>query len=165
MNPEQKKLVEENHNLIHSFLHRGKLSEADYYDLAAIGLCKAAEAYNPSKGYKFSTLAYRCMGNLIGKEFRDSKAKKRQGVVLSYDQIVTDDITFLDTMESAKNTENEVVSRITLRKLLSGMSPKQREVLCLLSQGYTQQEVAKLVNTSQSWVSRVRIEARRQLTN
>lgn len=42
MTDEQKQLVEQNHNLIYFYLYRHNLSIEEYYDVAAIGLCKAA---------------------------------------------------------------------------------------------------------------------------
>lgn len=41
----EKKLVEQNHNLIYAFLQKYHLTIEDYYGLAAIGLCKAAMTF------------------------------------------------------------------------------------------------------------------------
>lgn len=54
LSDEQVKLVEENHNLIYSFLSSNNFLADDYYDLAAIALCETALHYDPSKG-SFST--------------------------------------------------------------------------------------------------------------
>ena len=42
----QKQLVTDNHNLIYRFLQKEKLNMEDWYDLAAIGMCKAAKTFN-----------------------------------------------------------------------------------------------------------------------
>lgn len=68
LNDTQRKLVEDNHNLIYSFLNSHRLSldaDEDWYGTAAIGLCKAALAYDSSKKLKFGTLAYVCMENEV----------------------------------------------------------------------------------------------------
>lgn len=39
----QRQLVTDNHNLIYRFLQKEKLNMEDWYDLAAIGMCKAAK--------------------------------------------------------------------------------------------------------------------------
>ena len=39
---EQKELVENNHKLIYYYIHKNGLSVDEYYDILAIGLCKAA---------------------------------------------------------------------------------------------------------------------------
>ena len=59
MTKEAQRLVEDNHNLIYKFLRNHNL-EDDWYDVAAIGLYKAANNYNSDK-YEFSTYAYICM--------------------------------------------------------------------------------------------------------
>ena len=48
MTRESQRLVEDNHNLIYKFLRNHNL-EDDWYDVAAIGLCKAANNYNSDK--------------------------------------------------------------------------------------------------------------------
>ena len=63
-------LIEENHNLIYSYLHKMRLDIEEYYDLAAIGLCKAANNFDETKGFKFSTYAYRCMNNEVLNQIR-----------------------------------------------------------------------------------------------
>ena len=69
---EQKKLAEENHNLIYRFLSKYNLSIDDYYDIAAIGLCKAAMTFDKSKS-KFSTYAFKCMYMIMLHEKRKEK--------------------------------------------------------------------------------------------
>ena len=53
MTDDQKKLVEDNHLLIYKVINDMKLSTECNYDLAAIGLCKAAES-NPESWFIFS---------------------------------------------------------------------------------------------------------------
>lgn len=68
LNNAQRKLVEDNHNLIYSFLNSRHLSlnaVEDWYGTAAVGLCKAALAFDESRGVKFSVLAYICMDSEV----------------------------------------------------------------------------------------------------
>lgn len=73
---EQEKLIEENHNLIYSFLQKYNLSVEDYYDLAAIGLCKAGINFNGNIS-KFSTYAYEWMFGSVFSEIRKEKRMKK----------------------------------------------------------------------------------------
>ena len=57
LTPEQQKLVEENHDLIYHMLNYHRLNHEDYYDIAAIGLCKAALIFKKPKKVQFSTFA------------------------------------------------------------------------------------------------------------
>jgi DNA-directed RNA polymerase specialized sigma subunit len=74
---EQQKFVEANHNLIYFLLKTYKWTIDKYYDVAAIGLCKAAQRYDASRNYAFSTYALRVMYNEVVREIRKEKAKKR----------------------------------------------------------------------------------------
>lgn len=74
LNNEQRKLVEDNHNLIYSFLHKQALSVGGWYDICAIGLCKAALHYKGTTN--FSTFAYICMLNVVRKEMRKNTLQK-----------------------------------------------------------------------------------------
>lgn len=65
---EERELVTNNHKLIYSYLNKFHLSN-DYYDLCAIGLCRAAHFYKPENG-KFSVFAFACMSNTIRMEWR-----------------------------------------------------------------------------------------------
>lgn len=62
LTPQQKKLVEDNHNLIYSLAYKKNINLDEFYGDLAIGLCKAALAFDENRG-KFSTLAYTSMYN------------------------------------------------------------------------------------------------------
>lgn len=86
LNKAQQKLVEENHNLIWSFMNKNHLSEnavEDWYGTCAEGLCKAAMIYNPDKNIKFNTLAYVCIKNEMIKVL-DKKSKEETCLSLDY---------------------------------------------------------------------------------
>ena len=68
---EQKKLVEDNHNLIYWFARKKHIDIEEYYDILAQGLCIAAHNYNSSKG-SFSAYAYLVMNTEMQKEHRKS---------------------------------------------------------------------------------------------
>ena len=80
LSTEQRKLVEENHNLIYAVIHRLNLSVEDYYDIAAIGLCKAAIKYDSERGM-FSTFAFSVIRNEILMDKRKDRAMARNGFI------------------------------------------------------------------------------------
>lgn len=90
LNSTQRKLVEDNHNLIYSFLNSRHLSldaVEDWYGTAAIGLCKAALIYDENQGVKFATFAYICMDNEVRTMLHTHR--KNFSVVSSSDDEVT----------------------------------------------------------------------------
>lgn len=161
MTEKQKKLAEDNHNLIYSLLHRMNLNIDDHYGTAAIGLCEAAMAYDSDRGTKFATLAYRCMRNRLSQDHRKASMKKRTGTVVQLDWAIDENGTApLGTVPARENTEIQAMARDTLRQLFSDPDPRNRKIYYLLGRGYNQQEVAARVNISQSWVSRVQRTAK-----
>ena len=100
---EQQKLVEANHNLIYFLLKTYKWTIDKYYDIAAIGLCKAAQRYDESRGVNFSTYAMRVMYNEVIKEIRKEKAKKRS----AFEEVSINDMQLIAPEED--QPENKII--------------------------------------------------------
>lgn len=81
---EQRKLIEENHNLIYDYMVKHKLDFSDYYDLLAIALCKAAIHYN-FESSAFSTFAFACFRNacLVEHTSKNRQLKRSNGEIMS----------------------------------------------------------------------------------
>ena len=77
LNEEQRKLAEDNHNLIYFVLDKYGWSVEDYYGLAAIALCKAAHNYDPERRTAFSTYSVRAIKNEILSDKRKERSIKR----------------------------------------------------------------------------------------
>lgn len=159
---EQAKLVEDNHNLIYSFLLSNGFSMEDYYDIAAIALCETALNYDPSKG-SFSTYAYHNMLMRVLNEKRKNSAQCRipECNIFSYDKEISEagehELTFLDVLADSCNVEAEVITNIAFRKYLSGLNKdRDKRILIMLRDGYKQTEICKVVGCSQPHVSRIR---------
>lgn len=164
---EQKKFAEENHNLVYSFLLKARLNFDGYYDIVAIGFCKAVKAYEPSRG-PFSTYAYSCMMNEVKMHWRRTEQRSQEyGVVLiSLDEpiIGTEDLTVKDTLPSPESVESLLRYREYLEVINSLPSP-MGEVVSLLIQGYSQSEIAQETGYSQSYVSRLLTKAYQRIKN
>lgn len=138
------------------------LSIEDYYDLAAIGLCKAGSKFNGSKS-KFSTYAYKCMFTTVFAEIRNRKAEKRiQDYQVVYYQAEFDDSnggdtsTFLNYIPSKENVEDNVLSEIIFEEYMNKLNERDRQIFTLFSDGYKQREISKIVGCSQTQVSIVK---------
>ena len=82
---EERELVTNNHNLIYSYLNKFHLTD-DYYDLCAIGLCRAAHFYKPENG-KFSVYAFVCMSNIINMDDGAARNDIYEGITTSVDTL------------------------------------------------------------------------------
>ena len=106
---EQRKIAEENHNLIYFFINYFKVDEEEYYDLFAIDYLKCIKVWDKSKG-NLSTLLGRAFYNTVKKEYRKKVSQKRfeEGYMLSLNEVVfreASDLTLGDTIQSSINVE------------------------------------------------------------
>ena len=162
---ELRKLVEENHNLIYSFLYKYHLDVEEWYDLAAIGLCKAANTYNNSKS-GFSTYAYKCMYTTVMMEKRKENAMRTipQNQIFYYESQVgeeskdNDTSTFLNYIPSKQDIENETISALSLENIENELAGNKRKVFLLLREGYAQCEISEIIGISKQRVSKIKQE-------
>lgn len=162
MTDEQKKLVEENHALIYQVIRDMGLPIEEYYDLGAIGLCKAAIHYKSDKT-SFSTFAYTCIKNEIMYDYRTRKYKKRamNEWLISYETKVrskdgAEDLTLFDQLKSDVSVENEALSHVMYTELIDQLGKTDSKVIPLFQLGLKQREIAEIMGVTQANISRVR---------
>lgn len=165
----QQKLVSENHNLIYSFANQRGINLTEYYDVLAIGLCKAAIIYDENK-YKFSTLAYTAMNNEYRQELRKLTASKTipQDKIVPIDAKVKSDKG--DVFTSVVNTipddsvcvEDTALNNVMHYSLDHRLRNDERQILSMLMDGMSQSEIAQKMNISRQWIS-VKIKRIRNL--
>ena len=164
MTEEQKKLVEDNHNLIYFMIHKYNLDIEEYYDIFALSLYKAAINYDISKGYTFSTYALSAMKGDFLHNIRKGNAQRRSGTCVSINEVVYDNnsdgssITLEDTLSNGLDAFDESIT-IDFTKL----SDRLRRILWLSYSGYTQNEISNIIGVSQAQVSRDLQKAKRLL--
>lgn len=156
LNDEQRKLVEQNHNLIYSAMTKCGIRRQDfddYYGFAAIGLCKAAIDYDESKAKSFSTYAYKCMRTEIMAYDRWRLADKRdERLTVSYNQLMNDldenekEYSFL--LSDEKNNEKNSNFWLIFGDKIRILNNKDRMIIALKAQGYTIKEIGQVINIS-----------------
>lgn len=155
----QKKLVEDNHNLIFAFLHLRGLpldSTEDWYGVAAIGMCQAAKAYDESRGVKFSTLAFKAMDNEVKRTCRDNSKEVLPSV--SLDECVLEDpyLTLGNIVPDPKESFSSIDLGQAIDEAYNELTDTQRKIIdLLLYREFTQQQAATEANVSVSRVSKI----------
>lgn len=160
---EQKQLITDNHNLIYSFLQKRSLDIEDYYDLAAIGLCKAAKTFEKDKS-AFSTYAFCCMFNEVMHHKRKMKAAMRigQSELIYYDNTENNEdgsSSLFDRIHCNTDTEDKIILSLDIERSLKNMNEKEMIILLMSTQGYKQIQIAKQVKITQAGVSRIKKRA------
>ncbi len=147
----------------------------DLISIGTIGLIKAIDTFNPAKGARLATYAARCIENEILMHLRT--LKKARFEVSLQDPIGIDkegnEITLTDILgTNPEIVEEQVENHFEQRRLwdkLCRLSRREKKVLALrfgLLDGtrQTQQEIAKSLGISRSYVSRIEKRALHKLT-
>lgn len=169
----ENKLAEHNLRLVAHIAKKykdSKLSTDELSSIGSVGLVKAIRTYSPEKA-NFSTYASRCIANEILMFFR---ADKKNGACVSLEDPVGFDkdgnnITLVEVLStSSDSVEKEAFARVELdalnKQILSLLDKREQTILALRYGLYgqlphTQKEVAKLLNISRSYVSRIETSA------
>ncbi|MDU1320571.1 RNA polymerase sporulation sigma factor SigK [Clostridium sporogenes] len=171
-------LVERNLRLVAHIVKKYSYPGKDIDDLISIGtvgLIKAIDSFDNSKGTRLATYAARCIENEILMLIRNNK--KTKGEVYLQDPIGVDkegnEISLMDILSSDEDSIIEIVStKIEVKKLygkietcLRGREKKVIQMRYGLKDGRprTQREIAGILNISRSYVSRIEKKALKKL--
>lgn len=175
----RKKLIEHNLRLVAHIAKKYYGSSVDQDDLISIGtigLIKAVSSFKPVKGIRLATYASRCIDNEILMYFRSIK-KSSQDVSIS-DPIDTDKdgntLTLIDVITDNRNLLEDLDLKLKLEKLQLFLKEELTErELAIIELRYglcghkelAQREVAKKLQISRSYVSRIEKKALQKLRN
>jgi RNA polymerase sporulation-specific sigma factor len=171
-------LVERNLRLVAHIVKKYSYPGKDIDDLISIGtvgLIKAIDSFDSSKGTRLATYAARCIENEILMLIRNNK--KVKGEVYLQDPIGIDkegnEISLMDVLSSEEDSIVEMVeSKIQIKKLYkkinSCLMDRERSIIemrygLLDGNPKTQREIAKLMGISRSYVSRIEKRALKKL--
>ena len=149
-----------------AFEYYRKLQEKYTYDelesTAYMGLIKAANNFNESKGFKFSTYAIPTIRGEISRMCRDDKWHfKKRGVpheMLSLNVVVGKDnnIEIQDILEDQEDIEENLINSILVSQFYKLLTKREKQVVYLYYyMNLSQTEIAKNIEISQAHVSRI----------
>ena len=148
-----------------------KVEQDDLISIGTIGLIKGINSFKPNKNVKLSTYVSRCIDNEILMHLR---SVKKIGAEVSLEDTIGKDkddntVTLQDVLEnSEKNIEEEVDLKMKIKKLYEKMKEvlKDREKLIIEmrfgldgKKPRTQNQIAKMMGISRSYVSRIETKA------
>ena len=163
------KLIEHNLRLVVFLAKRYENTGVDLEDLVSIGsigLIKGINTYKRGKNIKLATYCSRCIDNEILMYLRKNKKTK---VDISFEESLSFDSDGNELhLEDILGTESDIVTKPledeynkeTLKKELEKLEPRDKEIMYLRygiggREELTQKEVAKKLNISQSYISRI----------
>ena len=162
-------LIERNLRLVAHIVKKYQIPNKDIDELISIGtvgLIKAIDSFDASKGTRLATYASRCIENEILMLFRSNK--KQKGETFLHDPIGVDkegnEISLIDVLSSDKDSvvekvESNIQIRALYAKINTALSEREGEIIRMrygLVDGKckTQREIASLLGISRSYVSR-----------
>ncbi len=165
----RKKLIEHNLRLVAHIIKKYYANYSEQDDLISIGtigLIKGVNSFKPEKGTKLATYCARCIENEILMYFRNSKKLSQEtsfsepidtdseGNPLTLMDIIAIDDTIVDDIDTKAKL-------IRLIEVINKISDSREKLIIVKRYGLdgnkplTQREIAKELNISRSYVSRI----------
>ena len=150
-------------------------SQDDLISIGTIGLIKAVNTYSGKKSTRLATYAARCIENEILMSIRSSKRIKQEislslpiGVDKDGNEISFNDILGTDTDEIIDSIDCKIQAGKLHKAVKEVLTPREQKVIILRYglDGYgqrPQREIAKALNISRSYVSRIEKKALEKL--
>lgn len=145
--------------------HTTLIEKDDLQQLALIGLWKACETYEKSKGYKFSTYAVRCCKNEILKVLR----KEKNMIHFTESDFIkeNDDYEESEEVEEFFSIDEKIAecveAKIVMDKATEYICRKNEELMPIFKDGYTVTELAKKLGTSRQRLNSKLLRTRAKL--
>ena len=141
--------------------YAGDAAQDDLISIGTIGLIKAVDTFDPDKGKKFVSYASKCVENEVRMELRRCR---KTGPQLSLQEPLEagGQLTLADTLPDDADMENDCENRADaarLRAMVEDLPPREKQIM-RLRYGFggvpqTQQQTAKALRISRSYVSRL----------
>ena len=166
MTQEQEKLVTDNTRMAYSVAKRYESCGIEFDDLVSLGylgLVKAAQKFNPSYGFVFSTFAYKAMNNEILQQIR--RNKKNPWPVVSMNETAYrgndgSELTIEDSLvDETSEFDGRLADSLACKELLDSLGEKERFVVTrrigIGAEIMKQADIANKLGISQASVSRL----------
>ena len=150
-------------------INRGHYDE-DMFQAGCVGLIKAVDKFDPSRGYAFSTYAvptidghiqvYKQRTNHLIRPLRQNRSGDE---LYSYRHVESMDapikyndenLYLSNILEDSANVEADATGGLIVEFLLSKLNEQERRIIELRMEEYSQQDIADMIGTTQANVSR-----------
>lgn len=162
-------LIERNLRLVSHIVKKyySKTNDTDdLISIGTIGLIKAIDSFDADKNIRLATYAGRCIENEILMHFRNTR--KNSGDVYLNDSLENDKdgnpLTIQDTISDSRDLAEDLEKKVRwekVSKIIENLEDEREKEIIILRYGLdnseplTQREVARRLNISRSYVSRI----------
>lgn len=156
----KEQMILSNHGIVFSVMKnlRIPLTDEDMFQTGIIGLLKAINTFDTSKGYQFSTYAFPIVRNELLISFR--KSKRSVVAAFSLDDNVDigngESVPYAEMIADGKDYEENVVNSMLAQQIFERLESREKHIFTMFFvESRTQSEISKALGISQSYVSRI----------
>ena len=156
----KEQMILSNHGIVFSVMKNLSipLTDEDMFQTGIIGLLKAINTFDTSKGYQFSTYAFLIVRNELLMAFR--KSKRSVIVAFSLDDNADigngESVPYAEMIADGKDYEENVVNSMLAQQIFESLGSREKHIFTMFFvESRTQSEISKALGISQSYVSRI----------
>ena len=156
----KEQMILSNHGIVFSVMKNLSipLTDEDMFQTGIIGLLKAINTFDTSKGYQFSTYAFFIVRNELLMAFR--KSKRSVIVAFSLDDNADigngESVPYAEMIADGKDYEENVVNSMLAQQIFERLESREKHIFTMFFvENRTQSEISKALGISQSYVSRI----------
>lgn len=156
----KEQMILSNHGIVFSVMKNLSipLTDEDMFQTGIIGLLKAINTFDTSKGYQFSTYAFPIVRNELLMAFR--KSKRSVVAVFSLDDNADigngEIVPYAEMIADGKDYEENVVNSMLAQQIFERLESRGKHIFTMFFiENRTQSEISKALGISQSYVSRI----------
>ena len=134
------------------------VNDEDMFQTGIIGLLKAINTFDSSKGYKFSTYAFPIVRNELLMAFRKSKRSVMAAFSLDDNADIGngESVPYAEMIADGKDYEENVVNSMLAQQIFERLESREKHIFTMFFvESRTQSEISKALGISQSYVSRI----------
>lgn len=156
----KEQMILSNHGIVFSVMKNLSipLTDEDMFQTGIIGLLKAINTFDTSKGYQFSTYAFLIVRNELLMAFRKSKRSVIAAFSLDDNADIGngESVPYAEMIADGKDYEENVVNSMLAQQIFERLESREKHIFTMFFiENRTQSEISKALGISQSYVSRI----------
>lgn len=140
---EQQRIIEDSLWIVGAVGKRLRVKDEDARSEAVLYMIQCLDRFDPSKGVKWETYAYKNVYLYMSRTMKTKQEKEK----------LTVEVEEFTYTPSPDNVEEEVVRKLSVEAVFSALTPKERDVSSLIAQGYSFSRIAEMRGCSHQAVS------------
>lgn len=156
----KEQMILSNHGIVFSVMKNLNipLTDEDMFQTGVIGLLKAVNTFDASKGYQFSTYAFAIVRNELLITFRKSKRSVKAAFSLDENADLGngESVPYAEMIADDKDYEEVVVNSMLAQQIFERLGTREKHIFTMFFvENRTQSEISKVLGISQSYISRI----------